>query len=303
MTALAPSTYVIIVENKDVLGRPDEIRGQCDYMKSLPYLAAVVATNVAALLCTVLQAFRARNLSTEFAESASIFRALAAIVLVVFVGGPVLLLSRDNVNTFVFVGSALLFVTSTSILMLLFIPKIQHMRDHKRRTASKRNLVHVSGVSLPAGLSRASDVSEDGAAGIRILTTKTPEELVKELDELRQLLRRAEFQTGRPSDNVDDSSNRTSTSYLETSTRQKSSEELRLPTVPYEDEELEEQEQRLGPAQTTTATGVIQGLCLPIGKKDGGDARVHWGAEECYTESDADKETTIPPDRNLLDAD
>ncbi len=153
-----------------------------------------------ALLFTISQAVKARNLSMEFAESAQIFRALVVINMALFVGGPVLLLSRDNVNTFVFVASAIIFVASASILVLLFVPKIRFWMNSKK-TIDKRRLF-ISGMEMSGRMNTSqfsltvdtcSDVDVDYSeqfTGMKILTTKTPDELVREVELLKRLLRR-----------------------------------------------------------------------------------------------------------------
>jgi hypothetical protein len=199
MSALSPTEYELIVESQDEFGRPEEIRGQCQFRESLPYVTSVCLMNFGALLLTVGQAFKARNLSTEFAESAQIFRALTAITLVLFVGGPVLLLARDNADTFVFVASAIIFVTCCSILLLLFIPKIHFLKESRKRAPSRARL-HISGISgidmsLSSGLPTDSYSECDGDTeeytGMKILTTKAPEQLLKEIEALKRLLKRA----------------------------------------------------------------------------------------------------------------
>ena len=209
MTALSPPEYEMIVENEDSFGRPDEIRGQCDFSVSYAYIGSVSLVNAAALLFTIIQAVKARNLSMEFAESAQIFRALVAIIMVMFVGGPVLLLSRDNANTLLFVASAIIFVACASILLLLFVPKIQFWLNAKKQKGNRR--LYISGIEMsrPSTASAAYDstVEDDDEhtteefTGMKILTTKTREELLKENEALKRLLRKklatkGEGQTG-----------------------------------------------------------------------------------------------------------
>ncbi len=220
MSAIAPPQYEIVVENEDSFGRPNEIRGQCNFEQSYPYVASVCLVNFGALLFTIVEAVKARNLSMEFAESAQIFRALITITMVLFVGGPVLLLSRDNANTFLFVVSAIIFVASTSILLLLFVPKIRFWMDSKKKTDTRR--IHISGIdasermntsqySLPTDSFIEFDVDAENSAeftGMKILTTKTPEELLKEVEVLKRLLRQAKAPKEGNSDGEFDASNR-----------------------------------------------------------------------------------------------
>jgi len=197
MSALAPPGYEIITVNRDAFGRPDEIRGQCRYREAYPYIGSVFLMNIGALLFAIVQGIKARHLSTEFAESAQIFRALIAIMMVLFVGGPVMVLARQNANTFVFVASAIAFVATTSILLLLFIPKVKFLRKSKMKRSSNR--IRISGIEASESLRRdplgitnySSRFDAEEVTGIRILTTKTPAELLQEVDELKRLLREA----------------------------------------------------------------------------------------------------------------
>lgn len=199
MSALVPPEYEMVVESEDLFGRPEEVRGQCDFSDSYAYIGTVCLVNLAALFFTIVQAVKAQNLSMEFAESAQIFRAVVAITMVLFVGVPVLLLSRDNANTFVFVASAIIFVASTSIQLLLFLPKIKFWMEAKKKDAERR--LHISGIDFSVGgmNSIQTDCYDDDDdtesteefTGMKILTTKSPEELVREVEVLKRMLRQA----------------------------------------------------------------------------------------------------------------
>lgn len=212
MTALAPPHYDMIVESVDAFDRPNEIRGQCNFSDSYAYVGSVCSVNLAALFFTIVQAVKARNLSMEFAESAQIFRALVAIIMVMFVGGPVLLLSRDNANTFLFVASAIIFVASASILLLLFVPKIHFWMTASQQKSKRRLFISGIDMSRPNTPSQYSvpndsnfdeenpdemdeDLDTEEFTGMKILTTKTPEELVREVEALKRLLRKAKSLT------------------------------------------------------------------------------------------------------------
>lgn len=195
MSAIASPAYELIIEDRDNFARPSEIRGQCAFEDAQSFLVTVSLINAAALMFTLYQAFQARNLSTEFAESQFIFRALVAIVMVVFVGGPVLLLARDNANAFVFVASAIIFVSCCVTLLLIFLPKIHFLIESKKKKS--RQKVHISGLERSVDLGEETNFREssiedlEAYTGVRILTTKTAEELRVEVEELKKLLNAA----------------------------------------------------------------------------------------------------------------
>ena len=184
MSIFGPSKYEIIVERINVFGQEEEIRGQCTYGDAYPYLIAVGALCFAKLIFAFSQAYQARTMSTEFAESKSIFQALNAMIMVLFVGGPVLGIAPENANAFAFVGSAITFVTCASMLLLMFIPKIiAHKKDQMmEKRPSRRRITRISGLDL-SGYEQSEDLT-----GIKILTTKTPEQLLQEVEQLKGLL-------------------------------------------------------------------------------------------------------------------
>jgi 7 transmembrane sweet-taste receptor of 3 GCPR len=208
MVVLDPVKYTIRVVTVDEFERPVESYGKCDWVGSIEFLAPLCCVNFVVLILAVVEAYRARNLSTEFAESTYIFLALISTLLVVFIGVPVLVISADNPDASVFVSSAIIFVASTSILCLIFVPKYKYEKD-RQRNQSKSKVVKVSGLDfVPGGsdlMSRQfSDFSTgpeegkgvvnggvDDEAGERILTTKTRQELAMENERLKRHLNHA----------------------------------------------------------------------------------------------------------------
>eukprot|EP00934_Nitzschia_sp_Nitz4_P003085 Nitzschia sp. Nitz4//scaffold5_size260463//201228//203703//NITZ4_001011-RA/size260463-augustus-gene-0.20-mRNA-1//1//CDS//3329555427//3075//frame0 len=208
MTILATPTFELVVESEDNFGRPTDIRGQCDFEDAMPYISAVSGLTFLALLLAIGEAYQARNLSTEFSESVHIFKALIAIALVSFIAGPVMLLARDNSNTSVFALSALIFVVGAAMLLLMFLPKMQYLQKHRKMKGGKPR-VHITGIedndqgNSRGGSGAASEntgeddtfaldsVSQLECTGMKILSTKSPEELVAENESLKKQLKRA----------------------------------------------------------------------------------------------------------------
>lgn len=143
MTALDPIMYMAHVVEYDRFGQPEELHGHCAWEQSLPYVVTLVGINMIALILSLIEAWKARNLATEFAESECIGKALFLILMVVIIGGkwhrqpdavqiflgndliicmppncnsevPILILSDNNSNATLFVSSAILFVMVSS---------------------------------------------------------------------------------------------------------------------------------------------------------------------------------------------
>jgi hypothetical protein len=144
MTALVPIQYESEVVSVDRFDRPSEILSRCSFDDGqIPYIASLIAVNVGCLLFAIFQAYQARHLSTEFGESSYVFKALLITFLVGLVGVPVLLLARDNTNASTFVASAILFVTGTSILLVIYVPKISHLRKNGNKEVHFRHTLSV----------------------------------------------------------------------------------------------------------------------------------------------------------------
>jgi hypothetical protein len=76
-TVLSPLTWVREVITVDEFGRSTESRGYCRSDNSLPFVIALLTVDLGALVFVSYQAYMARNISTEFAESEYIGKAIA----------------------------------------------------------------------------------------------------------------------------------------------------------------------------------------------------------------------------------
>lgn len=144
MLAIDPAEFEIQTLSYDQFGRPDESYGRCNFGSDKWYIIAAAILDFGILLLSAYQSYKARNLSTEFAESKYIFRALLCILLVAFVGTPVLILAKSSPDSTTFVVAAMNFVICLSILLFIFVPKIAFARKAKRK--SDRN-VRVTGLT------------------------------------------------------------------------------------------------------------------------------------------------------------
>jgi len=95
------------------------------------YIAPLFALHGTILGLTIHQLWVSRNLQTEFQESEQVFKALTSILLVCFVGLPSLYLGQASGNAKLFILSAIIFIICTSLLGLIFVPKIRYQRKKK----------------------------------------------------------------------------------------------------------------------------------------------------------------------------
>lgn len=118
-------------------------------------LLALIA--LAALVLACMQAYQARAISDEYSESKYIGIAIICWLEVLIVGLPLMFLVKSNPTALYALESTLLFVVSTSLLLLVFVPKIRQ-RKVKRRKANVRVSIGYTPSSFVENR-RASDAS------------------------------------------------------------------------------------------------------------------------------------------------
>jgi hypothetical protein len=123
---------------------------------------------------------------------------------VAFIGVPVLIIARDNTNSRLFVTSGIIFVMSSLILLLIFVPKIQH--DRSPQLERPGLTTHISGLvmgastsgltcvwgSVPPGSlnpSMVSSIEDESESGEQIFSNKTQFELISEVEALKRYIR------------------------------------------------------------------------------------------------------------------
>ena len=113
-TAIAPLEWKREVTLYDEYSRPTSSFGQCTAMSSpfddndnpgMIFLICLALINVGVLGFALYQAYVARGISVEFAESEYILKALSAAMLVSLVGVPVMIIVTDEPAAFFFVLS------------------------------------------------------------------------------------------------------------------------------------------------------------------------------------------------------
>uniref|UniRef100_A0A7S3KY73 G-protein coupled receptors family 3 profile domain-containing protein n=2 Tax=Amphora coffeiformis TaxID=265554 RepID=A0A7S3KY73_9STRA len=98
--------------------------GACRSNNPTPFLAALLVINMGVLIVANWQAYRARHLESEFAESKFIALTMASLFQASLLGLPTLFLVRDNPPAFYLLLVFLIFVLCMVILLLVFLPKI-----------------------------------------------------------------------------------------------------------------------------------------------------------------------------------
>ncbi|CAJ1944267.1 unnamed protein product [Cylindrotheca closterium] len=277
-TVLHPPVFSRGVSALDVYGRAQETKGTCDYTDSLPYAITLLVVLVGTLVYAVQQAYVARNISTEFAETEYIFLVLVAIFVTALLGIPVLLLVARNPGARFFAVACIVFLVNLAILCLIFIPKINQQRKEAERKKNVGNgnmrqtsfsigsqRVSVSGVMLDTSEIESSGFQEsresDGESdGMKIIDNpRKVENLEQRIESLRieiDVLRRRKQNTRLPS--VFEASEEKSTEFDDEDEEEKSieadkNEEENSTDVHKEDQSLDQFDEEFGGDQKSAS--------------------------------------------------
>ena len=185
-TGLSPLVWVREVTAVDDLGNPTESLGMCKSDGALPYAIVLVVVDLGAMVIALYQAYLCRSISLEFAESSYIASAIGCILLVSFVGIPVMIIASDQPQARFFVTTSIVFVICTSLLLFIFVPKEQFRRNKKDVRDSVRKVSKQQTASTMSRLSNSSSNSSH-EGGLRILNNP---QTVLALEQENAVLRR-----------------------------------------------------------------------------------------------------------------
>jgi len=190
MTKLHSPKYKQESKFEDDFNRPIEIYSKCSWEESFPYITTLIVINAVIASLSAYQSWKARGLSTEFAESQYIFAALLMILTLFMVQLPVMTMSGDNPELRKLAYISGVFIFSMSILLLLFVPKMyfHYYRKNDRQTMNSS----VEGINLTLSSLNGDEMQGRNNAGERILTTQSATQLAARVTELEELLREKE---------------------------------------------------------------------------------------------------------------
>ena len=97
------------------------------------FIGVLAFINVGSLFVALWQAYLARNVSTDLQESSYIFVAMSMILMVFFMGAPVIIISKDNNDVSYFIRVSVIFAICMSILGMIYVPKLIAFRKRKQQ--------------------------------------------------------------------------------------------------------------------------------------------------------------------------
>lgn len=186
-TALSPLEWDRTDVSEDSQGRVTESKGFCTSDLSAVFLSCLAVIDLGALVYAVYEAYLARHLTTEFAESEHIAKALVLILSVCFLGIPVTIIAQDDPRANFFVLAGIIFAVAFSLLFFIFAPKEAYRRSNKSSPTcvSDKSIVQLNMPSSPC-----SSATLDGQMqGLRITDhVREAAEMKKELFALQKLV-------------------------------------------------------------------------------------------------------------------
>ena len=88
------------------------------------FISALAILNFTALIIANVEAYKARSINDELSESKYIGLATLSMLQIFIVGVPLLVIVYQDPSAYFFMWTGIIFIISTSILFLIFIPKI-----------------------------------------------------------------------------------------------------------------------------------------------------------------------------------
>ena len=193
-TAIDPLRSNIEIARTDEFDRTLESYAVCQSEYGHIFLPILLCINLGCLLVTVIQACRARHISTELSESKYILRALWIILYVSFLAVPIIIIARSS-EAFYFVVTGFIFVVCTSILLLIFGPKFVAVRKKKKNKTETPNkqwglTANNKATNGEENKSNSLDIegssTSDSSSGIKIMGINKSTTLRNENDVMRR---------------------------------------------------------------------------------------------------------------------
>jgi hypothetical protein len=138
-TIVAPLRWERVIMEEDIFGQPVESRGTCHNAvnngerKEMAFFFSYGAVNVAALLFSNYQSYRARDLPSEFNETFYLAMTNLVILEGLLLGAPILFVVGDDPTSFMLIRGLLVSIICFAVLLPMFVPKFTQAKDEKEK--------------------------------------------------------------------------------------------------------------------------------------------------------------------------
>lgn len=131
----------------------ESTRGWCGSSQTMTFLGIIIGVNLIMMIASLIQAYECRKIATEYSESLWISASIAVIAQVWTVGLPILRLLEDNPQRVFLTKVGIIFVSTASTLLLIFVPKFSY---HSTAMAEKkyRHFVNRAGADSKSASSK-----------------------------------------------------------------------------------------------------------------------------------------------------
>ena len=132
-SGISPLVWEREVSSVDQFNRTVSSVGFCTSEWYLPFAILLVVINLSVLIHAMYQ--------LEFSESEFIGKAIASCMLVCFVGVPVMVIVTDQPRAYFFVLASIIFILCSSLLLFIFVPKVQFHRNKNKAVSREFSLL------------------------------------------------------------------------------------------------------------------------------------------------------------------
>jgi hypothetical protein len=136
---------------------PYNVVNSCSFLFRCPLAITYCVTiivNLGLLIVSCYQAWEARDIKSEFAESKWIGLAVFSMSQGFLTGIPIVLaVAKEQPETFYLTITLLIFVISMVVLLLIFLPKVVMLRRYNKMSVADQRRSMASSVKLSSGLS------------------------------------------------------------------------------------------------------------------------------------------------------
>ena len=157
-TAISPLRWTRIDRGTvDAYGRSTNSYGTChaETKTWAPYLSIILALNLSMVVLANIQAYRARKITTEYAESRFIGIIMVSILQACCIGLPLVAIVSDQPVANFILRSGLIFVVCMSMLLLMFVPKMRYLKKWKADKKKKKKLKMEKATARKRAMERA----------------------------------------------------------------------------------------------------------------------------------------------------
>ena len=148
--------------SKDGFDRTIDSHANCraEFAAAAPFALVVVLLNLGILIVANVLAYEARDVSIEYQENRYIAISMASMLQAWVLGIPLLFVVKDSPQGKFFVQVAIIFVTCSATLLLIFVPKMFAYRAERRESLDEGQRITMRNVNARIG-SRTRDFDPD----------------------------------------------------------------------------------------------------------------------------------------------